>query len=122
MKEGFLFINGEFWGMYTLTEKYSEYFFASHYNLPTDNILYTTGDLTKEDVSQETIDFYNFMDEYALKDLSNEDNYKEVCKVVDVDSMIIHYAIGIYFAVVDWPNNNYGLWKYNGNLIDDNLF
>ena len=122
MKESFLFINGEFWGMYVITEKYSEDFFSSHYNFPKENILYTTGDLTKNDTSQETIDFYNFMDSYSLKDLSDENNYKEVCKLIDIDTIIAHYSIGIYFAVIDWPNNNYGLWKYNGNKIDDNLY
>ena len=122
MKESFLFINGEFWGMYVITEKYSDDFFASHYNLPSENILYTTGDITKEDTPQEIIDFYNFMNTYSSKDLSIEENYKEVCKVMDIDSVIEHYAIGIYFAIMDWPNNNYGLWKYNGEKIDGNVY
>ena len=122
MKESFLFINGEFWGMYVITEKYSEDFFASHYNLSSEDILYTTGDITKEDTPQEIINLFNFMNTYSSKDLSIEENYKEVCKVMDIDSIIEHYAIGIYFAVIDWPNNNYGLWKYNGNKIDGNVF
>ena len=41
---------------------------------------------------------------------------------MDIDSIIAYYSIGIYFAVIDWPNNNYGLWKYNGNKIDGNLY
>ena len=122
MKESFLFLNGEFWGMYVITEKYSDEFFASHYNLPSKNILYTTGDITEEDTPQEVKDFYDFMNTYSSKDLSIEENYKEVCKVLDVDSAIEHYATGIYFAVQDWPNNNYGLWKYNGEKIDGNEY
>ncbi|MBO7079686.1 MAG: InlB B-repeat-containing protein, partial [Bacilli bacterium] len=38
MQESFLFINGEFWGMYVITEKYSEDYFSSHYNLPDEDI------------------------------------------------------------------------------------
>ena len=62
------------------------------------------------------------MNTYSSKDLSIEENYKEVCKVLDVDSAIKHYATGIYFAVQDWPNNNYGLWKYNGEKIEGNEY
>ena len=122
MKESFLFLNGEFWGMYVITEKYSEEYFASHYNLPSKNILYTTGSVDKEDTPQEIKDFFDFMNTYSSKDLSIEENYKEVCKVLDVDSAIKHYATGIYFAVQDWPNNNYGLWKYNGEKIEGNEY
>ena len=121
MQESFLFINGEFWGMYVITEKYSEDYFSLHYNLPDDDIVYTSNDAS-EDSPQEVIDIFNFMDSYSLKDLSDEQNYEEVSKVVDIDSIIAHYSIGIYFAVYDWPNNNYGLWKYKGNKIDGNLY
>ena len=107
--------------MYVITEKYSEDYFSLHYNLPDDDIVYTTNDAS-EDSPQEVIDIFNFMDSYSLKDLSDEQNYEEVSKVVDIDSIIAHYSIGIYFAVYDWPNNNYGLWKYKGNKIDGNLF
>ena len=68
------------------------------------------------------MNLYNFMDSYSLKDLSNENNYKGVCKVMDIDSIIAHYSIGIYFAVYDWKNNNFGLWKYNRSKIDGNLY
>ena len=39
MKESFLFLNGEFWGMYVITEKFSEDFFLSHYNIPKEDLL-----------------------------------------------------------------------------------
>ena len=32
-----------------------------------------------EDTTKEITDLYNFMDLYSKKDLSNENNYKEVC-------------------------------------------
>ena len=122
MKECFLFLNGELWGMYVITEKYSEEYFASHYNLPNeDAIFYTKGD-TKEDTPQEVIDLFNFMDTYAKKDLSNKDNYIEVSNFIDIDSIIEHYSVGIYFSIIDWPNNNYGLWKYSGGKIDGNEY
>lgn len=48
MKEIFLFINGEFWGMYILTEKFSEKYFSTHYNLSEDYIFFTTGSLDED--------------------------------------------------------------------------
>lgn len=121
MKESFLFINGEFWGMYVLTEKFSEKYFSTHYNLPEDYIIFTTGSFN-EDTTPEVAKFYEFMNEYSKKDLSNEDNYKEVAKVIDIDSLIESYSAGIYFAIMDWPNNNYGIWTYTGEKIDGNPY
>ena len=62
------------------------------------------------------------MDLYSQKDLSDEKNYQEVSNVMDIDSLIDHYAINIYLATYDWPNHNFGLWKNNGNKIDGNEY
>ena len=123
MKESFLFLNGEFWGMYVITEKFSDKFFLSHYNIPKDDLLYNKDAEFDEKTPQEIINIYNFMDLYATKDLSNDIHYNEVCKVIDIDSLIELYSIGIYIGNTDWPGHNFGIWKYNGNnKTSDNIY
>ena len=126
MKESFLFLNGEFWGMYVITERFSNQFFSRHYNISKDEVLFNKDGEFDENTTQEIIDIFNFMDLYSKKDLSNEVNYKEVCKVIDIDSFIEQYCTGIYIANTDWPDHNYGIWKYNGKpnayKVNDNLY
>ena len=122
MKNSVLFLNGEFWGMYVITEKFSDQFFNSHYGIPKDDIVF----LKEEDVKKGSQDEYtnldNFMDLYSKKDLSDSKNYQDVCNLFDIDSFIDHYATNLYLVTFDWPNHNYGLWKNNGDKIDGNDF
>ena len=122
MKNSFLFLNGEFWGMYVITEKFSDQFFNSHYGIPKDDIVF----LKEEDVKKGSQDEYtnldNFMDLYSKKDLSDANSYQDVCNLFDIDSLIDHYATNLYLVTFDWPNHNYGLWKNNGDKIDGNDF
>ena len=123
MKECFLFLNGEFWGMYVITEKYSGDFFASHYNIPKEDVLFNKDGEIDESTPQEIIDIYNFMDVYSKKDLSNEVYYKEVCELLDIDTLIELYSTGIFIANTDWPGHNFGIWKYNAkNKTKDNKY
>ena len=122
MKNSVLFLNGEFWGMYVITEKFSDQFFESHYGIPKEDIVF----LKEEDVKQGSQDEFtkldNFMDLYSKKDLSDANNYQDVCNLFDIDSFIDHYATNLFLVTFDWPNHNYGLWKNNGNKIDGNDF
>ena len=62
------------------------------------------------------------MDLYSQKDLSDDKNYEDVCNIIDINSLIEHYATNLYLATYDWPNHNFGMWKNNGNKIDDNIY
>ena len=53
-------------------------------------------------------DMYAFITE---SDLSVDDNYRKVCGLIDVDSYIDYCAAEIYIANLDWPDNNFGLWR-----------
>ena len=121
-KNGVLFLNGEFWGMYVITEKFSNQFFESHYGIPKKDIIFIKEQDIKEGTPEEYTTLINFMDLYSQKDLSDEKNYQEVSNVMDIDSLIDHYAINLYLATFDWPNHNFGLWKNNGDKIDGNEY
>ena len=123
MKESFLFLNGEFWGMYVITEKFSDKFFLSHYNIPKNDLLYNKDGEFDEKTEPEILNIYNFMDLYSQKDLSNDEYYKDVCNKIDIDSLIEQFSIGIFIANTDWPGHNFGIWKYNGTeKANDNIY
>ena len=76
----------------------------------------------EEGSQTELNNFYQFFKKYAAADLTNEDNYQAVCDFVDIDSMIEHYAAGIYLGTYDWPNYNYGVWRNTGDTIAGNPY
>ena len=54
--------------------------------------------------------------------MTDSSNYKDVTDFIDVDSMIEHYATGIYLGTTDWPGQNAGTWRNFGNKIEGNKY
>ena len=104
-KMAILFLNGEYWGIYVLQEKYSDDYYKSHYNIDKDNIIVIKEDEVDEG-KDEDIKLYEELMEYTKKDLSNSKIYNEFTKKVDIQSMIDYYAIEIYIANSDWGIDN----------------
>lgn len=122
MKKCVVFLNGEYWGLYEITEKLSDYFIETNYGIEKQNIaMIKNGELEEGDQS-ELDKFEAFAKEYSQKDLTNPQNYKAVCDYIDIDSMIDHYAAGLYLGTFDWPNRNYGVWRNTGEAISGNPY
>ena len=112
-----VFLNGEYFGVYNLQEKYSDRYYADHYNLDKDNIVVIKEDEVEEG-KDEDIRLYNELMEYSKKDLSDDKTYNEFLEIVDIESMLDYYAIEIYIGNADWGKNkedkdlhNTQLWR-----------
>ena len=117
-----LFLNGEYWGFYIMLEKFSESYISSHFDVPKNGVtLIKEGELSNGEESELEL-YNNFFNEYSKKDLTEEQNYQEVKNFVDIDSLIEHFVIGVYIGTWDWPGHNDGVWRYNGEKIENNLY
>lgn len=114
-----LFLNGEYWGLYDMKEKYGEEYFKQHYGIDEDNLIMVkdqaTGDRSgraieigrKEDIAE-----YEKLEEFVKKnDFSVSSNYETICDMVDIDSFIDLYAVRMYVEAVDFPKNNSACWR-----------
>ncbi len=122
MKSCVVFLNGEYWGLYEMTEKLSDYFIESNYDIQKENVAMLKNGELEEGDQTELDSFINFADTYSEMDLTNETNYQAVCDYIDIDSFIDHYAAGLYLGTYDWPNRNYGVWRNTGEAIDGNPY
>lgn len=122
MKPCIVFLNGEYWGMYEMTERLSAYYIESNFGIPKQDVAMLKNGEPEEGDDAETQRFLDFADEYAAKDLRDAANYKAVCDFIDIDSMIDHYAAGLYLGTFDWPNRNYGAWRNTGEPIEGNRY
>ncbi len=122
MKPCVVFLNGEYWGLYEITERISDYYVESNYDVDKQDVTIIKNGECESGSQEECDEFFAFADKYASMDLSKADNYKAVCEYIDIDSMIEHYAAGIYLGTYDWPNRNYGAWKNSGESDAENIY
>ncbi len=122
MKSCVVFLNGEYWGLFEMTEKLSDYFIESNYDIQKENVAMLKNGELEEGDQAELDNFNDFADTYSEMDLTNEANYKAVCDYIDIDSFIEHYAAGLYLGTYDWPNYNYAVWRNTGEVIEGNPY
>ncbi len=110
-KPSVVFINGEYWGIYNLREKYDKYYFKYKYGIDKDsiNILGICGNIEEGD----NTDYISVTDFVKQNDLSIDDNYIFVSNKIDIENFIDFQIAEIFFANYDWPCNNFKIWKDN---------
>jgi len=107
-----LFINGEYWGFYWMSEKYDDKYLEYYYNINPDNaVMIKNGEI--EIGEEEDIALYNDMRAFVIEnDMSLDENYNTACELIDIDSFIDYYATMIYISRrEDWPGTNFALWR-----------
>lgn len=109
-----LFLNGEYWGLYNLQERYSAAYFEEHYEIPENNLIVLKDSrmndvtTTKVSVGREADQAaYEELLEYAREtDLSVSEYYQKICKMMDIQSFIDYFVTEMYVGNTDWPVNN----------------
>ncbi|MBD5499959.1 MAG: hypothetical protein HDR10_01970 [Lachnospiraceae bacterium] len=107
-----MFLNGEYWGVYWLSEKYDAHYLEYYYEINKDNvIMIKAGELAEGD--EEDYKYYlKMVDFCSTSDLTKEENYSRVCQMIDMESYIDYLAVMLYTAREhDWPAGNYACWR-----------
>lgn len=113
-----VFIDGEFWGYYTITERTDDEYYESHYGIDKENITIIKN--AEGEGDQTVVDEYMAFAEWALSaDLSLPENYQRVCDTLDIQSFMDYIAIETYINNADWSGegigymNNWQMWRAN---------
>lgn len=104
-----VYYNGEYYGIHSIRERSTEYYFETHYGLNPDDI-----DLLKADNSVSAgsaVDYVALMDWLEGNSLENETNYAYLSSQIDVDNFINYMQTEIYANNRDWPGNNLKKWR-----------
>ena len=104
-----LFLDGEYWGVYWLTPRFKEDYFAGKYGF--EDVIVTKVDHIEVGDDSDFKAYKDMLYTIADNDLSDEANYARVCEIVDMESWIDYYAIELYICNTDWPGNNRSLWR-----------
>jgi hypothetical protein len=97
-----VYINGEFWGVYTIRDRIDERYIEYTHNIDKDSVeFYETGNTN----------YQNLMEFIELNDLSDDDNYEYVINRIDIDNYIDYMIAEQFFHNYDWPVNNMKFWR-----------
>ena len=112
-----VFINGEYWGLYTLATNYDSRYFEDELGIK-DRVLTVTSDYG---VPQEYSEFYEYV---VSTDFSVDENYQQVQTMMDVDNYIEFMCANIYMGnTLMWRNEAACVWRTvdgNGSGYSDN--
>lgn len=107
-----VFLNGEYWGVYNIRERYKEEYVSNHFGVAQDNVWIIdsgsagVGGQAAQDAYQQMLDFV------SQCDMSNGDNYAAACSLLDVQSLIDFYCINLYIDNTDVGfGQNMALWR-----------
>lgn len=109
VREVVVFINGEYWGIYTMEEAPDERFIESHFDADLDllTIIKYWGVPYYGDPSgwQALSGWFN------TADLSQPDDWAYATERIDVSSFLDYMLYETFSANLDWPQNNVKLWR-----------
>lgn len=119
-----LFLNGEYWGVYYIRERYDKEYVEDHYNLddkkvaiiepkqisPAQQLSFDIQQGTSEDVDAYNNEVINYLKENSISQAST---YEYIKTKIDIDNYIVYNVAEIFFGNTDWPANNVVIWKYN---------
>jgi len=106
-----LFINGDYWGIHNIREKFNEHYVFYHHGVNKDNL-----DIVEiaKGVSGNNGDLiaYNEMITFlSTKNMAYPPNYEYIKSIIDLDEYIDYQIAQIYAANGDWPGSNMKLWR-----------
>lgn len=106
-----VFLNGEYWGLYNLREKYDWTYFKYHFDIEKEDLIMVGPcGTTEHGRNNEYTELATF---FENNDLSDDAIYTYVQTKLDIENFIDFQIAEIWAANYDWPCNNFKWWKTN---------
>jgi len=107
-----VYINGEYWGCYFLSDKYNEKYVEKKYGVDDDNVMIIKNNDPSESMPEDFEQYMEDMQFIGTADMTSEENYRKACELLDMDGFIDYMAAEVYIARwSDWPTGNIALWR-----------
>jgi hypothetical protein len=110
-----LFINGEYWGIHNIRDRYDRHYLEIAHDVDPDNVAIITGygDCchvnTGEPGDEEP--FMELLADLEQMDPADDATLEFLESQVDVDDLIEYLVLQLYISNTDWPQNNLKLWR-----------
>ncbi len=106
-----VYIDGEYWGLYTLQEDFDDHYFEENYDVNADEVVvYKKGEI--DEGNEEDIQLFRDLRTFAKNNnLALASNYNKISQMLDLQSFADYCAAEMYIINEDWPGNNYSMWR-----------
>lgn len=117
-----LYLNGEYWGLYSLREHYKTQYFEDNYGVDKDEVAiydYKGEFIFNDGDDSDFVSFFDELNTYLNKDFTNSKVYYDfIDKYIDVDSFIDVMIAHAFTCNRDYVGNNNNLKAWRTTLID----
>ncbi|UTW65953.1 CotH kinase family protein [bacterium SCSIO 12643] len=111
-KTGVMYLNGEFWGIHTIKERFNEDYISIKYDMDDDHIVLIESDGEVEHgYPEDTVHYFNMLDFVANNSLDIPENMEYLNTQMDIQNYLDFMASEIYIGNGDWPTNNMRYWR-----------
>jgi hypothetical protein len=103
------FINGEYWGILGIREKYDNLYFKQVYGIPKDevDVIENDGDIEEGD----DLDYINLRAYFQNNSLAGNANFNYIKTRIDTENFTDYFITNIFAQNGDWPGNNLVFWR-----------
>lgn len=107
-----LFLNGEYWGIYNIRERYGEEYLENHFEADRDNVWIIDSEVVKAGGNDAWEAYNNMLNMVMDCDLTYDDVYEMLCGFIDMQSLIDYCCINLYVNNRDVSfETNTALWR-----------
>ena len=107
-----MFLDGEYWGFYWLTESYDKTYVQQTFDLGTSDVIIIKAGELDEGMDEDLSRYNQMVKFFANNSMADEENYSKACQLIDMDSFLDYYATMVYIGRThDWPNLNETVWR-----------
>jgi hypothetical protein len=104
-----LFLNGEYWGVHGMRERFDEFYLERKHGVVTESIdLLTRNAVVVSGSNDHYLETLNYIRQNGL---TSDDHYKYIQTRIDVENFIDYLIAHIFVANLDWPGNNVDFWR-----------
>lgn len=107
------FINGEYWGMINIRERFDDEYIKGHYDVDREDVVILTGGNADVDTGlpSDRDHFIETLTYAQNNDPAQDEHYDWLKQRVDMENLALYYAVQVYYDNTDWPHNNINWWR-----------
>lgn len=103
-----VFLNGEYWGIHNIRERYDKYYLQRTYGVDPENIDYLSANEINEG---DTMQYHQTISYIKDNGLVEDVHYQYIKTRIDVENFMDYQITNIYANNIDWPGANLEYWR-----------
>jgi len=125
-----MYLNGEYWGLYLLQERFDEAYFFEKYRIKPKflsivEVPLNSGDnkgraVATSEAEKPEVERYNQL-LAAVAECGGCMSYEELNQQASGDNLIDYLIFELYFDNLDWPYNNIKAWRYKKEPTEEGV-